>query len=258
MKKYIKIWIIMSFLLASVQPGEAQIFKKIKDAITGEKQEEPTVPGEKLSGSDMQFADWELGNVDIVAFSVFEKDPTEKSFQVGTIKSDGSFSITMPENVKTIIPITAYSSQCTDAEDAQIHNPDVKVAWLRLFVMKNNKFLGTIERANPVKAAYNLNKGDVNNGNLGHYYLWVFSDGDGSIFIDCIKIRDITDGKEYTFEDVTLTNHFNLNYKKGWNMVEVHVQDNTWVGLTKHYTERTWKVVDEVSADTPWVFRPIN
>jgi len=53
-----------------------------------------------------------------------------------------------------------------------------------------------------------------------------------------------------------LKDNFDLHYKKGWNIVEVHILDNIWVGLTKHYTEREWKVVEELPRNATWVFRP--
>ena len=67
------IFMLCSLLLLS-HSGQTQIFKKIKEAITGEKQAGRTVPGEKLSGSDLQFENWELGEVEIIAISTFADD----------------------------------------------------------------------------------------------------------------------------------------------------------------------------------------
>ena len=134
----------------------------------------------------------------------------------------------------------------------------MKFAWHRLWVKKNGEYIGSIQPANPVKAAYNLNAGAINNGNLGYYYLWVYADGNATVSIDCKKVQDVTDGKNTTYEDFKLIDHFNIEYKKGWNVVEVHNQDNFWVGRTKHYTERSWRVVEEIPEDATWVFRPID
>ena len=81
-------------------------------------------------------------------------------------------------------------------------------------------------------------------------------DGDTSATIDCTKKRDISDGKDTAYDDFPLKDNFDLHYKKGWNIVEVHNSDNIWVGLSKHYTERSWQVVPEVPDTATWVFRP--
>lgn len=219
---------------------------------------QPTVPGEKLSDSNMQFNNWDSGKAEIIAISVFSNDYEKYQKKVGTIQSNGSFSIALPNEVKTWQPMSVYKKSCLGDADASIDNPDVKFAWFRLYVKKGGNYIGGIQPASTVEAAYNLNAGGVNNGKLGRYYLWVYADGDATVSIDCKKKKNITDGKGSTYEDFALKDHFNLRYKKGWNIVEVHVIDNIWVGLTKHYTERSWSVLDEIPTDAVWVFRPMD
>jgi len=249
-KKYVTAVVL---ILLAFNAVNAQFLKKLKKAISGD---EKVTPTQKLSDLDQKFADWDMGEADIIAISVFSNDFEKHRQKVGMVGPDGSFDLNMPDSLKTWIPVGVYGKDCDNSDEPQIVNPETKLAWNQLHVYQNGEYLGAIWPANPIKAAYNVNQSGVNNGTLGKYYLWVYTDGDGSATISCTKKRDITDGKEYTYENWPLKDHFDLHYKKGWNLVEVTNIDNIWVGLTKHYTERSWKVVDELPDDVTWVFRP--
>lgn len=252
MKTKFNIAVVLTLLFA-VNVGNAQFLKKLKEKVMGK---EEVVPTQKLSDNTMKFKGWNMGEANIMAISVFSDDFEKHRTQVGTIAEDGSFDLNLPDSLKTWIPVSVYGKDCENANEARITNPETKMAWNRFFVFKDGEFIGSVMPANPVKAAYNLNDGGVNNGRLGKYYLHVYVDGNASASIDCTKKQDITDGKDATYEDFPLKDNFDLHYKKGWNIVEVHNLDNIWLGLTKHYQERSWKVVEEVPDSATWVFRP--
>lgn len=240
-------------ILCMVQATNAQFLKKLKEKLMGR---EEVVPTQKISGLDQKFGNWNMGGADIIAISVFSDDFEKHRQQVGTIRADGSFDLQMPDSLKTWVPVSVYGRDCDNADEARIVNPETKLAWNRLFIYQDGEFKGDINPASNVKAAYNLNNDGLNNGKLGRYYLWVYADGNANAAVYCTKVMDVTDGKEYTYEDMEVKDNFDLNYKKGWNIVEVNNVDNIWVGLTKHYTEREWKVVETLPRDIKWVFRP--
>ncbi|SDM89152.1 hypothetical protein [Kriegella aquimaris] len=246
---------IFFFLFGTVQTGHAQFLKKLKNAVVGETQ---TVPTEKTSGLDQKFRNWNIGEVQIIAVSVFSNDLQKDRQNIGTIKANGSFDFQMPDSIKTWVPINVYGQDCENSEEAVIKNPGVKIAWNRMFVFQNGKHIGELMPADPVKAAYNLNQGGINNGTLGHFYLWIYADGNASATIDCYKKMDMTDGKSFSYKNMPVEDRFDLHYKKGWNIVQVENVDNIWVGLTQHYLEREWKVVNELPNNTTWVFRPME
>lgn len=247
--------ILILLLFGSTHAGYAQIFKKLKDKLKGE---ETNVPTEMMSNHDMNFEGWSLGNADIKAISVFANDFEKHAQTVGVLKADGNFSYQLPDNLQTWVPISVYGKDCENAGDAVIDNPGVKLAWNRLWVFQNDTPIAEIIPANPFEAAFNLNKGGINNGKLGKYFLLVYADGDAVAKINCKKRMDMTDGKDITYKNMPVEDKFDLHYKKGWNWVEVHNLDNIWVGLTKHYQERTWKVVDTLPNDANWVLVPIT
>lgn len=247
--------IVFCLLLGNVQGTNAQFLKKLKDKIT---KTESVIPTQKLSGLDQKFENWELGAATIVAISVFADAYEKHRKKIGVIQADGNFQLNFPDSLKTWVSVNSYGKDCENSEEAQIVNPETKLAWNQLHIFQDQEYLGAIIPANPVKAAYNLNESGVNNGRLGRYYLYVYANGNTSVSIACTKLREITDGKETTYPKMPLKDNFNLHYKKGWNIVEVNNLDNIWVGRTKHYTEREWKVVKELPGDVTWVFRPAS
>lgn len=211
--------------------------------------------GDFVSESNRLFKNWNHGEAEIIAIVLTEPDQDKRTFTAGSIDEDGSFDFQLPETVSTSVPVSSYSRPCTNYQEEIPDGSEVTLAYVGLYANQDGETIGSLIPAKPVRAAYNMNVGNINNGNLGRYYVWVYADGDASVQINCKKSVDMTDGKEVEYEDMEVEDRFNFHFKKGWNLIQAEVVDNIWVGLTKHYMEREWTVVSDFTADVKWVFR---
>lgn len=209
--------------------------------------------GDFVSESNRVFGNWNRGEAEIVVMVLTGRN--KRTFTAGTIGEDGSFAFRLPESVGTSVPVSSYSRRCTNQQNEVLDGSEVKLAYVGLYARQNGEAIGGLIPAIPVRAAYNMNVGNINNGNLGKYYVWVYADGDTSVQINCRKKVDMTDGKEVQYKDIEVEDRFNFQFKKGWNLVRAEVLDSIWVGLTKHYLEREWTVVSDFPDNVKWVFR---
>lgn len=245
--------LILTFILvANVQSSQAQFFKKLKEKVSMKK------PKIELQVSDTSqvFNTWNHGASDLVLFVVTEFDPSKRTHIVGKITEDGSFSYKLPDSIGTSVPISAYAEECTNAQDATIKNPEVKMALAKLLVGQNKEFIGAMNAVNPVEAVYNLGNNKEHNGEKGDTYLWVYADGEASIHIKCHKKFTMRNEKGQAYKDkVDAESNINIELKKGWNLLRTKVTESIPVSMSLHYTKNELSIVDALPEDIQWVYQ---
>ncbi|SFZ93428.1 hypothetical protein SAMN05428642_103128 [Flaviramulus basaltis] len=252
--------LLLLFTLILVIPNvEAQLLKKLKQKVLGKDSKEGLLTGMFVSETNQVFKDWDMGEADIV-LSFHPADSTQKGTQkIGKILDDGSFSYQLPDSILTSVPVRSFISECTNKEETIVKNDSVTISPAFIRVGQNNKFIGYIVPASSIKTSYNtISGGLINNGHLGHYYLPIYANGEATIELNCVKKVKMEDGKGFAFKTkVPVDEYFNYEFKKGWNLVDVHVIDNLLVGESYHYIERSWSVIEKLPNNSVWVFIPV-
>jgi hypothetical protein len=66
---------------------------------------------------------------------------------------------------------------------------------------------------------------------IGSYFTWFYSNGDGKLNAVCTKYNRIKDSDEFDKNSIYNTKIYNINFIKGWNLVEhkvLEVKDQKW------------------------------
>ncbi len=238
--------------VANIQTSQAQFFKKLKQKLSKKEKKEKLY----VSDSAQVFQNWEQGSSDIIAFVLTEFDASKRTHIVGSIHESGSFIYKLPDSIGTSVPVSAFAEKCTNAQNATIKNPEVKMALVKLFVGRNKSFVGSLDAVNPVEAVYNLGQNKENNGEKGDTYLLVYADGEASIQIKCNKKFTMRNAKGQAYKDMLdAESAIDIQLKQGWNLLRTEVTESIPVGEGLHFTKNEITIVDALPEDIKWVYQ---
>jgi len=157
--------------------------------------------------------------------------------KVGHISLDGSIHFKWPE-----INLEDYKANgffmhkldfllgmynCNE-EKIEDKNEDIKAADTKFLLLYNKygDFVGSLHPATHK---------EIENSHsfltIGSYFTWFYSNGDGKLNAICTRYNRIKDSNEYDKNSIYNTKIYNINFKKGWNLVEhkvLEVKDQKW------------------------------
>lgn len=248
---------IVFLFLGSLQTSQAQFFKKLKNKLS---KKENSVKELYTSNANQTFNDWDQGASDIIAYIVSELDTSKRTHIIGNIEEDGSFTYKLPDSIATSVPISAYAEECTNAQEAIIKNPEVKMGLAKLLVGQNKEFIGAMKAFKTGEAAHNFGSSKGSDDEIGDTYLWVYADGEASIQLKCHKKFVMLNEKGQAYKDkMDSETNRNIQLKKGWNILRTQVTKNIPVGAESlHYTKNELSIVDALPEDIQWEYQPNN
>lgn len=184
-----------------------------------------------IASTNDRFENWSNGTASIcMMYRVLPGQNGPKTIKIGTINSDGSIQFDFPKNVVT-------QSQLIDRqnilffdiqESASLNYTKGDTGYFAnssLIVIKNDKPIGTLTIGNSVRVTLNLvNQSNIYSGDEGYLLYWAYVEDDCTILANEDWKGEVRRDGTNTIE-VETNVVYNLNFKKGWNLVKAEVID---------------------------------
>ncbi|MGB5460585.1 MAG: hypothetical protein WBM85_11540 [Eudoraea sp.] len=263
----------MKNIMQQVEEMEA-IRKADRDKRNVEKQEKISIPensksnfeGYIISRSNMKKLDnWIYGEAKIVMVTLGPYSSVVRH-NLGTISSEGSFDIQLPDKVATgnTIKENRWLSCGNFGDKGTINysNSNSGIMQASLQIEKNDKPIGRlnmasaielIDRWNPLLHAYH----DI----PGYRLEWYYVNGETSAKGQCIQENRYGDGKDFD-----LTKVYDIYLKQGWNLVKTAYNGERILidwgegqnNKHSYYREEKFTVVNSIPDDAKWVFSELS
>lgn len=213
---------------------------------------------QKMQAISSKIENYSKGNLEIKV-APFGLDGNE--IKVGYISSDGSIHLAWPE-----INLEDYRSSglmmneldfllgmyhCHD-EKIEEKNEEIKAADTKFFMLyKYDQYVGSLHPASHKDITKSTDLLTI-----GSYFSWYYSNGDGKLNAVCTSYNHLKDSNEVDINNIRNTKTFNINFKKGWNLVEhklAEVRDQEINGqlMTTRYKEEKLSI-DELPNTVNW------
>ncbi len=146
--------------------------------------------------------------------------------KVGHISTDGSIHFNWPkidiENYKASgffmhsLDFLLGMYNCSE-EKIEDKNETIKAADTKSLLLYNKygDFVGSLHPA--THKEIENSHGFIT---IGSYFTWFYSNGDGELNAVCTRYNRIKDSDEFDKNSIYITKIYNINFKKGWNLVE--------------------------------------
>jgi hypothetical protein len=206
---------------------------------------------------------WEGGAAEI---SLLHRNSETNYLKVGTIQADGSITFNFPKDVEASKKTPAFYNPIQDLRDwssFKFSNTDVGfISRTGLTILRNGQVLGALTIGNSVKVTHNLiDIGSLDSGDEGYLLYWAYADDNFSLNANEDWQGKIQRNGSYPL-DVKTNVNYNLNFKKGWNLVKIEVIGNYKLKHERGY-EVTWfknhkhTIVATMPSDARYYFRAI-
>lgn len=248
--------------------AQAKIDRDKRNAEKQKKIQKPNNPKSDLedyiisSSNTKKFDNWIYGEAKIVLVTWGPSSMVVKH-NLGTISSEGSFDIQLPEMIYTKANTTKKNRWLScgyfgDKGTINYSNSNSGTVMPSIQIEKNDKLIGRLNIAsafelidgwNPMLHAYH----DI----PGYRLEWYYVNGETSAKGQCIQENRHGDGKDFD-----LTKEYDLYLKQGWNLVKTAYYGERilidW-GEGQHnkhsyYKEEKITVVNTIPDDAKWVF----
>ncbi|MDX1364332.1 MAG: hypothetical protein R3243_08955 [Arenibacter latericius] len=212
------------------------------------------------------FENWKHGPAEVVMeYRLRHNKTVPKTLKVGSIDSDGTITINLPENIPTETNLANLSNlvfyDLQELATLNYENPDAGYfAKTTLSVVKNGDIIGTITLGNSVRVTYNLtNQSTLTMGDEGYIISWTYLDEAASMKGTENTINQVRrDGTKSIEAENTVV--YELEFKPGWNLVQTEVIGKYDLeherGLNASWFKKhLHKVVLEIPEDAAYYFR---
>ncbi len=246
--------------------AQAKIDRDKRNAEKQEKISKPTIPKKDYEGyiisksNAKKFDNWSYGEADIImaGFTSRSTDPGYKK-KIGSVNTDGSFEIKLPEKVSTRGTISEYRSiglgYFWDKGDTDYVNPGTGLFSALISIKQNDVNLGSLFIASAIELLDEWTRASDYHGIPGYRLEWYYSQGEASATANhTIERRQ---GKDYDIARV-----LNVHFKPGWNLVKISF-DGPRITIdwgegehNKHsyYKEEKVTVVPSLPDNAKWLF----
>ena len=210
---------------------------------------------------------WEGGAADI---SLKYRDGRKPNYlKIGTILADGNIIFNFPKDVETSLSFKKTPAFYTpffdirEVSSLQFTNADVGyTSSTGLAIIRDGQLLGNLTIGNSVRVTKNLlYQGLLDSGDEGYLLYWAYAADNFSLNADENWEGNVQRQGSNTIEVKTNVN-YNLNFKKGWNLVKAEVIGNYKLNNERGY-EITWfknhkhSIISSMPNDARYFFRSI-
>jgi hypothetical protein len=220
-----------------------------------------------MESNNNKFENWNGGSADItIAYGMKPGEQKLRMLKLGSINTDGSIVFNLPENVETRSPINSFvkSLRFLDlygtSSESYTNGDTGFLSDKSLFISRNEQLIGLLTIGNSVKVTLNLvDQSSLYLGDEGYLLYWAYVQGDSSLNVNENWKGKVRADDTNTIEVETNVN-YNLNFKKGWNLVKAEVIGNykfkNQDGIDLSYF-KTHKhtVISSMPADAKYYFR---
>ncbi len=217
-----------------------------------------------MESNNNKFENWNGGSADIIILIVSPGNLKGRRIKIGSINTDGSIVFNLPKNVDEIGPLRRVNLKFLDLYDtSSIKYTNGDTGFLSdtsLVIMRNDQIIGLLTIGNSVKVTLNLvDQSSLYLGDEGYLLYWAYVQGDSSLNVNENWKGKVRADDTNTIEVETNVN-YNLNFKKGWNLVKAEVIGNykfkSQDGIDLSYF-KTHKhtVIASMPADAKYYFR---
>lgn len=182
-----------------------------------------------MASENDRFDDWNNGDADIMmTYRMKPGQQKPKTLKIGTITSDGDILFDLPDNVLTQTELEERQNilfyDIQDQSSLNYSNGKTGIlANASLFVMKGGKQIGTLTSGNSERVTLNLvHQSALYSGDEGYLIYWAYVNDDCAIVANEDWKGDVRRDGTNTIEVKTNVT-YELNFKKGWNLVKVEV-----------------------------------
>jgi len=217
-----------------------------------------------MESNNNKFEKWNGGSADIIILIVSPGDPKGRRIKIGSIKTDGSIIFNLPKNVDEIGPLRRINLQFLDLYGiSSIKYTNGETGYLSdtsLVIMRNDQIMGSLTIGNSVKVTLNLvDQSSLYLGDEGYLLYWAYAQDDSSLNVNENWKGKVRADDTNTIEVETNVN-YNLNFKKGWNLVKAEVIGNykfkNQDGIDLSYFKaHKHTVISSMPADAKYYFR---
>ncbi len=207
---------------------------------------------------------WKGGAADISLYDNDGRTPTY--LKVGTIQADGSIIFNFPKDILTFKKTKAYYNPIQDIRNwssLQFSNADVGfISRTGLTILRNGQVLGALTIGNSVKVTHNLiDIGGLDSGDEGYLLYWAYASDNFSLNANEDWQGKVRRDGSNSLEVKTNVN-YNLNFKKGWNLVKIEVIGNYKLKSESGYKLSWFKnhkhtIIPSLPTDAKYYFRAI-
>ena len=206
------------------------------------------------SSNEKKFDNWPHGSAEIYLFARSYDGKETYEHKVGAFNENGEFDIinNMPE-VPTKVEATKFFNCKAGDLKTQASNDNALMKEAYLHVKKDNKRIGSLSIATSKQVSMQNSPAYFNRGESGYFASFFFVTEPVTISGKCVYKRKVTDGSELV-EEIEVTDNYNINLQKGWNLVKEEVLTSKTVGRLPFYTTKKIAVLENNDPRARWVF----
>lgn len=207
------------------------------------------------NSNSKRFDNWQQGEADIILITQTYSPNNRKELKIGTIKADGSFDYTLPEEVgydRTISDFFKCQNK-TSTSETSYSAPNTGIVTSYVSVKNNDGVIGTMSIATSKQQAYNDSPIGLYRGDPGYRLHWWYVSSAASANATCTRMMEATDHAEIEM-NIEINDVYDLNFNLGWNLVKTEIIGSQNVGQIPYYKTKKHTVVSSLPNDARWVF----